>query len=749
MNNTPNIEELVGRLVATGKLDEVVERVLQKKKELEKRDAPLDAWFLGPKAEHGDLWLITVDHILRDYIHWRRNYFPQDPIIVNRDRLRTHDAWIESLKFEIDKVLNLLKAHFPIYSPRYNAHMVSEQTFPSVVGYFAAMLYNPNNVTEESAPITLELELGVGQMVAEMLGYNPKTSWAHICSGGTLANLEALWIARMVQMLPLAVKDFCVEKNVRDFMIKTPNGRSANIRDLSTAELLSQQPSESVTLIRKLAGHLLPIHGPKIVDELNSLSNRSRFSVGNKGVHRVLSEIGLKPVIFVSEAAHYSIRKAANLLGYGEDCVMNVPVDSHFRLRVDTLRERIRDLDDDCYVAAVIAVAGTTEEGAVDPIHEIEELRAAYVSDANRSFWFHVDAAWGGYIRSIFCGHDPAISGDHRPPDEVCNDYFKKIGMHEQWDIDLERGNNGNRTQERRKLQLEWNDPAVYSAFLAMPVADSITVDPHKLGYVPYPAGIIAFQNRLVTELITQKAQYITDEKGGVSSLEGEPEIKEVGPFIVEGSKPGAAAAACWLSHKTIPLNFRGHGKIIKTSLLNARKLAHYISMHKELFDTIEERLGSDPACRRNFSFELLCEPDTNVVCFLCLPTTDLQANGSTRDMRFRLAQINELNRRIYLSATIKNAPKNRRTPYAQEFFVSRTTITPDQYSADSIGTILEKFGLTAEDYEQNGIFVLRSTVMNPWHHLAAQQGKDYLFEFLANLHQNARQIFSQISEVS
>ena len=162
MTNTPNIEELVGRLVATGKLDEVVERVLQKKKELEKRDAPLDAWFLGPKAEHGDLWLITVDHILRDYIHWRRNYFPQDPIIVNRDRLRTHDAWIESLKFEIDKVLNLLKAHFPIYSPRYNAHMVSEH-FPSVVGYFAAMLYNPNNVTEESAPITLELELGGGK----------------------------------------------------------------------------------------------------------------------------------------------------------------------------------------------------------------------------------------------------------------------------------------------------------------------------------------------------------------------------------------------------------------------------------------------------------------------------------------------------------------------------------------------------------------------------------------------------------
>ena len=292
---------------------------------------------------------------------------------------------------------------------------------------------------------------------------------------------------------------------------------------------------------------------------------------------------------------------------------MNVPVDSHFRLRVDALRDRIRDLDDDCYVAAVIAIAGTTEEGAVDPIHEIEELRAASISEANRSFWLHVDAAWGGYIRSLFCGHDPAISKDHRPPEEVCRDYFKKIGMHEQWDIDLEYGNNGNRKQEHRKLQLEWNDPAVYSAFCHA-CRRFHHGRPAQTRLRALSSGDNRVQNRLVTELITQKAQYITDEKGGVSSLESEPEIKEVGPFIVEGSKPGAAAAACWLSHKTIPLNFRGHGKIIKTSMLNARKLARYIAMHKDLFDTIEERLGSDPACRRNFSFELLCEPDTQML---------------------------------------------------------------------------------------------------------------------------------------
>jgi len=66
MNNTSRSEDLISQLIDSGQLDEVVERVLHRKRESEKRDAPLDAWFLGPKAEHGDLWLDTFDHIFRD-----------------------------------------------------------------------------------------------------------------------------------------------------------------------------------------------------------------------------------------------------------------------------------------------------------------------------------------------------------------------------------------------------------------------------------------------------------------------------------------------------------------------------------------------------------------------------------------------------------------------------------------------------------------------------------------------------------
>ena len=732
LNEPIDTERLIENLIETGRLDAIVERVLQKKKEAEKRDAPMDAWFLGPKAEHGDLWLDTIDHIFRDYVHWRRNYFPQDPIVVDRDRLRTHDAWVESLKLEIDNILNLLKAHFPTYSPRYNAHMVSEQTFPSVVGYFAAMLYNPNNVTEEAAPITAELEIETGKMVAEMLGYNPKTSWAHICAGGTIANLEALWVARSVQTAPLVAYDYCERNGVTGFAVNCPNGQYADILDLSLAELAAQVPGDAMLMPRKLARYLANEKGVGVIAEINEFQRQSKFSVAGNGIAAVI-DAGLRPVIFVSEAAHYSIRKAANVLGYGESAVRSVPVDSHFRIRVDALEEALSNLESNEYVAAVIGIIGTTEEGAVDPFHELKFLRDRLESNTNRSFWLHADAAWGGYIRSIFNGLDLPKSHDHRRLSEICVDYFRSMDIREETSLKILHSNNGQETHEVKNVRLEWNDPSVYSAFLAMPDADSITVDPHKMGYTPYPAGIVAFQKRFVTDLISQKAQYITDDPGGISEIENEPDIKDIGPYILEGSKPGASAAACWLSHKTIPLNINGHGKIIRTSLLNTKKFARYISLHYRMFDTIEAEIGRSDKPAHRFTFELLSEPDTNLVCFICLP-----------ENRGSLKEINDLNRRIYLRLTIKKDPRKRRGPYAQEYFVSRTILSAGQYSLESVRPTLSRFNFSEDDYRRHGIFVLRSTVMNPWHFLAEKQGKNYLFGFLMNLHRNAREILSE-----
>ena len=53
------------------------------------------------------------------------------------------------------------------------------------------MLYNPNTVTSEVAPVTVRLEIEAGRLISRMIGYDDG-SWAHLCSGGTTANIEAL-----------------------------------------------------------------------------------------------------------------------------------------------------------------------------------------------------------------------------------------------------------------------------------------------------------------------------------------------------------------------------------------------------------------------------------------------------------------------------------------------------------------------------------------------------------------------------
>ena len=166
-------------------------------------------------------------HILQDYFHWRRNYFPSDEILVTQSLRRESMAWNDELFQQISEMLAGFRRHFPVYSPRYNAHMTADQTLPSILGYFAGMLYNPNNVTPEAAPVTVQWELDVGADILRMLGYQPpprdagpggvKTEfgWAHITSGGTVANLEALWAARNIRYFPLAVRDACLRHGSR------------------------------------------------------------------------------------------------------------------------------------------------------------------------------------------------------------------------------------------------------------------------------------------------------------------------------------------------------------------------------------------------------------------------------------------------------------------------------------------------------------------------------------------------------
>ena len=97
--------------------------------------------------------------------------------------------------------------------------------------------------------------------------------------------------------------------------------------------------------------------------------------------------------MLVSEHAHYSVARAAGVLGLGQDGVISVPVDGQFRMDVGALGECYRvAVAQGKKVVAVVASAGTTATGSFDPLREIGEFCQA------QGVWFHVDGAHGASV---------------------------------------------------------------------------------------------------------------------------------------------------------------------------------------------------------------------------------------------------------------------------------------------------------------------------------------------------------------
>lgn len=99
---------------------------------------------------------------------------------------------------------------------------------------------------------------------------------------------------------------------------------------------------------------------------------------------------GVRAAVYCSAEAHYSVTRAAELLGIGRDNVRDVPIDDRRRMSVPALRQMLAD-DDRAGITpiAVVATAGTTLTGAVDPIDAIVD------ACAERGVWVHVDGAYG------------------------------------------------------------------------------------------------------------------------------------------------------------------------------------------------------------------------------------------------------------------------------------------------------------------------------------------------------------------
>lgn len=98
-----------------------------------------------------------------------------------------------------------------------------------------------------------------------------------------------------------------------------------------------------------------------------------------------------QPALYVSAEAHHSFHKAARVCGLGTDAIREVPVDGDLRMDPQALAKRIsQDRHAGFAPFLVVATAGTTNSGVVDPIARLGEIAA------RENLWLHVDAAWGG-----------------------------------------------------------------------------------------------------------------------------------------------------------------------------------------------------------------------------------------------------------------------------------------------------------------------------------------------------------------
>jgi glutamate/tyrosine decarboxylase-like PLP-dependent enzyme len=611
------------------------------------RGDALRAWFLGPRAENAQLLERLVVESLRDHVFWRRNYHPEDGFTIRESdkRREGYEEAVATLTQELLGLLARLKRDVPVFSGRYKAHMIAEQTIAAQVGWFATMLYNPNNIAFDISPVTTRLEMEVAAQLARMIGYDPAASWGHLTSGGTIANFEALWLARGVRYLPVAAAGAAAELGLT-LQADLADGSRAELASLSLWQLLNIPNRATLDLWDALWAA-----APR-ADVTRALANHSLATIGYQEYSRRLAFEYGDPlpagVVLVAATAHYSWEKIVRALGIGSNQLVTVPVDGRFRMDPAALWEQVRELAGRRQpIVACVSVCGTTEESAVDRLDRVLEVRGRAERELGVTFHLHSDACYGGYAAAV----TRAADGERRTAAGI-----------------------------RAATGTPWPGEDWVRAMEALGEADSVSVDPHKLGYVPYSAGAVLIRDGRARQLVATDPPYLVPSGADDAGVE-----RFLGRYILEGSKPGAAAAAVWLSHKAVPLDERGYGYLIERTVIGARLLHQAMS-----------RADLSP-----FRVVLLPEPDINIVCYLLThPSLD------------SLASINAFNERIYSRLSYGRPEAD------PEYIITRTRLRSPMYDG-AIAPILAALAVgTVEEWKaggDDGLVVLRSTVMDPF----------------------------------
>jgi L-2,4-diaminobutyrate decarboxylase len=141
---------------------------------------------------------------------------------------------------------------------------------------------------------------------------------------------------------------------------------------------------------------------------------RAGFSIAEDGI----TETARRFRIVCSSTSHFSVRKSARILGLGDRSVVEVPADEHGRLdpaRVAAVLESIEDVG--LIPIALVATAGTTDLGAIDPLAALAPLADEF------GVWLHVDAAVGGAL-VLSDREAPRLTGIERA-DSITVDFHK------------------------------------------------------------------------------------------------------------------------------------------------------------------------------------------------------------------------------------------------------------------------------------------------------------------------------------
>lgn len=629
-------------------------------------DAFIHPLFLGPAAENHEVLEKLVVEFLRDHVYWRRNFHPEDgqripTTAVNQPE---YQDFLARTKKELYKLSADLKSAVPFFHPRYIGHMTADLLLPGVVARILTTLYNPNNVSEEAAAVTVDRELRVGEQLARMFGYDTDAesepcAWGHLTSGGTVANYEALWNFNSVKFYAIALQ---AAAHGFDLEFESVGPLNKRLSEYSKWELCNLSVDDTIALRRQISDRLRE-HG--------DAEDHFRFAKAVRG-ERIetrgnaaffLEHNELKPpVILVPASAHYSWEKGMKVLGLGRANLIRVEIDGHMRLDPDDLRAKLDAAFSNAVpVLAVVGVLGTTEFGNIDPIHEIVAVR----DDCRKrgcDFGLHIDAAWGGYLMSMFREQDGG---------------FRK-------------------QEEMRSEHRYFPSDEVYAAFSAVREADSITVDPHKLGYVPYAAGAFIARNREVVDFLTQKAAYVFDLGDAAHDTPMDVKLRGLGQYILEGSKSGAAAASVYVTHKVLPLDQNGFGQLMTKTIGTCE---FFWDQAREKAERWKDRV----------TLTVPFEPDTNLVCLAINP-----ADNSS------LAAMNRFGRAIFASMKVDA----KRPVQVKTFIGSYTSLTKENVGGAQADRILDDLGIDRATFQTlpkdskrdaDHIFLLRHTLMNPW----------------------------------